>query len=104
MRILTDIINADGRIGERETLLFGKLRKDFNLSEKDHKVALEKNSFLTLVQIKNLNEEIETQNQILKEKEQSIKNLNEELITVYMSKSWKITRPLRSFMRKLRKR
>jgi len=57
LRILTDIINADGRIGERETLLFGKLRKDFNLSEKDHKVALEKNSFLTLVQIKNLNEE-----------------------------------------------
>lgn len=57
MRILTDIINADGRIDERETLLFGKLKKDFNLSEKGHKVALEKNSLLTLVQIKNLNEE-----------------------------------------------
>lgn len=57
LRILTDIINADGRIDERETLLFGKLKKDFNLSEKGHKVALEKNSLLTLVQIKNLNEE-----------------------------------------------
>lgn len=53
MRILTDIINADGRIDERETFL----KKDFNLSEKGHKVALEKNSLLTLVQIKNLNEE-----------------------------------------------
>ena len=57
LRVLTDIINADGRIDERETFLFEKLKKDFNLSEEDHKVALEKNSLLALVQIKNLNEE-----------------------------------------------
>lgn len=57
LRVLTDIINADGRIDERETFLFEELKKDFNLSEEDHKVALEKNSLLALVQIKNLNEE-----------------------------------------------
>jgi uncharacterized tellurite resistance protein B-like protein len=56
LRVLIDIINADGRIDERETFLFEKLKKDFNLSEEDHKVALEKNSLLALVQIKNLNE------------------------------------------------
>ena len=33
MRILLDIINADGRIDVRETALFNKLSKDFELGE-----------------------------------------------------------------------
>ena len=60
--------------------------------------------------IKNLNDEIEikkqqiqNQNLELEAKEQSIKNLNYELINIYMSKSWKITRPLRNLIRRIKK-
>ncbi|MCT7580161.1 hypothetical protein [Aliarcobacter butzleri] len=60
--------------------------------------------------IKNLNDEIENQKQQiqnqnleLEAKEQSIKNLNYELINIYMSKSWKITRPLRNLIRRIKK-
>ena len=36
-------------------------------------------------------------------KEQNIQSLNAELVGVYMSKSWKITRPLRSLVRKFKR-
>ena len=53
--------------------------------------------------IQNLNQELEDKNQninILKEKVESIKL---ELTSIYTSKSWKITKPLRQIMRKLKK-
>ncbi|MDX9744713.1 MAG: hypothetical protein RBT59_12900, partial [Arcobacteraceae bacterium] len=46
---------------------------------------------------------IQNQNQELETKEQNIQKLIDELMSVYVSKSWKITRPLRSLMRKLKK-
>ena len=48
-------------------------------------------------------QELNETRQELKQKEQNIKNLNDELISIYMSKSWKITSPLRSLFKKLRK-
>ena len=53
--------------------------------------------------IKEQEELIKNQNQILEDKEQSIKKLNDELMGILTSKSWKITRPLRSLIRKIRK-
>lgn len=56
MRILLDIINADGRIDVRETALFNKLSKDFELSE-DAKIDVDtKLSILALLEIKNFTE------------------------------------------------
>ena len=53
MRILLDIINADGRIDVRETALFNKLSEDFELGE-DAKVDVDaKLSILALLEIKN---------------------------------------------------
>ena len=46
-------------------------------------------------------------NDLLKElitKKKKIQTLSEELVDIYLSKSWKITRPLRNFVRKLRRR
>ena len=56
MRILLDIINADGRIDVRETALFNKLSEDFELGE-DAKVDVgAKLSILALLEIKNFTE------------------------------------------------
>lgn len=56
MRILLDIINADGRIDVRETALFNKLSKDFELGE-DAKIDVDaKLSILALLEIKNFTE------------------------------------------------
>ena len=56
MRILFDIINADGRIDVRETALFNKLSEDFELSE-DAKIDVDaKLSILALLEIKNFTE------------------------------------------------
>lgn len=57
MRILLDIINADGRIDVRETALFSKLAEDFELDE-DSKVDVDaKLSILSLIEIKNFTSE-----------------------------------------------
>ena len=56
MRILLDIINADGRIDVRETALFNKLSKDFELGE-DAKIDVDaKLSILALIEVKNFTE------------------------------------------------
>jgi uncharacterized tellurite resistance protein B-like protein len=57
MRILLDIIHADGIIDARETFFFDKLKEEFGLAEEDHEVVKSKNSLLALTQIKLLDEE-----------------------------------------------
>lgn len=57
MRILLDIIHADGRVDARETFFFNKLKAEFGMTDEDHKVVEEKNSILALSQIKCLDEE-----------------------------------------------
>ena len=57
MRILLDIIHADGIIDARETFFFEKLKDEFQLAEEDHEVVKNKNSLLALTQIKLLDEE-----------------------------------------------
>ena len=56
LRILLDIIHADGIIDARETFFFEKLKDEFQLAEEDHEVVNKKNSLLALTQIKLLNE------------------------------------------------
>ena len=56
MRILLDIIHADGRIDAREMFYFGQLKEEFQLPEESHKDVEEKNSLLALVQIKAFDE------------------------------------------------
>lgn len=53
MRILLDIINADGRIDVRETALFNKLAKDFELDNDSRFDVDNKLSILALIEIKN---------------------------------------------------
>jgi uncharacterized tellurite resistance protein B-like protein len=57
MRILLDIIHADGIIDARETFFFEKLKDEFGLADEDHEVVKNKNSLLALTQIKLLDEE-----------------------------------------------
>ncbi|MGH6668200.1 hypothetical protein R3O55_010515 [Bacteroides hominis] len=57
MRILLDIIHADGRIDAREMFYFGQLKEEFQLSEESHNDVEEKNSLLALVQIKSFDNE-----------------------------------------------
>lgn len=57
MRILLDIIHADGIIDERETFFFNKLKEELCLEDCDHEVVKAKNSLIALSQIKLLNEE-----------------------------------------------
>lgn len=57
MRILLDIIHADGIIDARETFFFEKLKDEFLLAEEDHEAVKTKNSLLALTQIKLLDEE-----------------------------------------------
>ena len=57
MRILLDIIHADGIIDARETFFFEKLKGEFELADEDHEVVKNKNSLLALTQIKLLDEE-----------------------------------------------
>lgn len=52
MRILLDIIQADGRIDEREMFYFNRLREKFELLEESHKDVNDKNSLMALAQIK----------------------------------------------------
>ena len=57
MRILLDIIHADGIIDARETFFFEQLKKEFGLTAKDHKVVKAKNSLIALSQVRLLTEE-----------------------------------------------
>lgn len=57
MRILLDIIHADGIIDERETFFFDKLKKEFNLDNEAHEAVKSKNSLLALAQIKQLEDD-----------------------------------------------
>ena len=54
MRILLDIIHADGRIDARETFFFNQLKNLFHMDDADHKVVEDKNSLLALAQINSL--------------------------------------------------
>lgn len=57
MRILLDIINADGRIDVRETALFNKLSIDFELTNEARNDVDDKLSILALIEIKNFTDE-----------------------------------------------
>ncbi|MDE5783733.1 MAG: hypothetical protein K2H97_05405 [Prevotella sp.] len=52
MRILLDIIQADGRIDAREMYYFNQLKKKFEMIEDSRKDVDEKNSLMALAQIK----------------------------------------------------
>lgn len=54
MRILLDIINADGIVDARETFFFNQLMATFDMSEEDRSVVNDKNSLLALVQIEEM--------------------------------------------------
>lgn len=57
MRILLDIINADGIVDVRETFFFNQLMVEFSMSEEDRALVNQKNSLLALVQIKDMTHE-----------------------------------------------
>ena len=57
MRILLDIIHADGIIDARETFFFNKLKEKFELKDEDHELVKSKNSLIALSQIKLLSDE-----------------------------------------------
>lgn len=52
MRILLDIINADGRIDARERFMFNYLKEQFKLSDIDIDTVKSKLSLLALTQVK----------------------------------------------------
>ena len=51
MRILFDIINADGRIDARETFYFNKVAKIIGITEEDRNAINEANSLLCLLEL-----------------------------------------------------
>lgn len=57
MRILLDIIHADGYIDAREQHFYNELKMLFNMEEKDHESVKEYNSLLALLQIRDFSEE-----------------------------------------------
>ena len=57
MRILLDIIHADGIIDARETFFFDQLKDQFELTDEDHEAVRQKNSLLALLQIRDFNED-----------------------------------------------
>ena len=57
MRILLDIIHADGIIDARETFFFNKLKEVFELQDEDYELVKSKNSLIALSQIKLLSDE-----------------------------------------------
>ena len=52
MRILLDIIQADGRIDAREIFYFNQLKEQLEMYEDSHKDVNEKNSLMALAQVK----------------------------------------------------
>ncbi len=57
LRILLDIINADGRIDARETFYYNKVSKLLGITESERVVVNEANSLLCVVEIKNFSDE-----------------------------------------------
>ena len=57
MRILLDIIQADGRIDAREMFYFNRLKDKFEMLENSHKDVDDKNSLMALAQVKMFNDE-----------------------------------------------
>lgn len=57
MRILLDIIHADGIIDAREKFFFDQLKDQFELTDEDHEAVRQKNSLLALLQIRDFNED-----------------------------------------------
>lgn len=57
MRILLDIIHADGYIDAREQHFFNELKEIFSLEDADHDVVKETNSLLALLQIREFTDE-----------------------------------------------
>jgi len=57
MRILLDIIHADGRIDAREVYYYNKLKDEFSMTESAHADVEKKNSLMALAQIKNFDDE-----------------------------------------------
>lgn len=57
MRILLDIIHADGRIDAREFFYFNQLKEKFEMPEDSHKDVEGKNSLMALAQIKMFDKE-----------------------------------------------
>lgn len=57
MRILLDIIHADGYIDAREQHFFNELKQLFDLEEADHESVKECNSLLALLLIREFSEE-----------------------------------------------
>ncbi len=57
MRIMLDIINADGIIDAREQHFFNQLKEEFDLTDEDHELVKQKNSLLALLQIRNFTDE-----------------------------------------------
>ena len=56
MRILFDIINADGRIDARETFYFNKLAKLLGIGEEHRPAINEANSLLCLLEVNSLDD------------------------------------------------
>ena len=56
MRILFDIINADGRIDARETFYFNKVAKLLGIGEEHRPTINEANSLLCLLEVKSLDD------------------------------------------------
>ena len=57
LRILLDIIHADGIIDARETFFFNQLKDQFGLTDEDHEIVKRKNSLLALLQLREFTEE-----------------------------------------------
>lgn len=57
MRILFDIINADGRIDARETFYFNKVAKILGVNEEDRPYVNDANSLLCLLEINSFSED-----------------------------------------------
>lgn len=57
MRILLDIIQADGRIDAREMFYFNQLKDRFKMVEDSHKDVNDKNSLMALAQVKMFDDE-----------------------------------------------
>ncbi len=57
MRILLDIINADGVVDARETFFFNQLMVEFAMNEEDRAMVNDKNSLLALVQLNDMTAE-----------------------------------------------
>lgn len=84
MRILLDIIHADGVIDARETFFFEKLKEEFQLTEEDHDIVKNKNSLLALNQVKCLEPEQKEQFAKLMTKMIIVDNdINENEVSVY---------------------